>query len=87
MEDTTFEIGNEFGEKVTLRVLATVDDEENKINYLIYTDGTFDDNMPNLYVSQVVNNEDGFYLEEVEDYEKIDLVTKEIDKILSEYEK
>ena len=87
MEDTTFEIEDEFGEKVALRVLATVDDEENKINYLIYTDGTFDDNMPNLYVSQVVNNEDGFYLEEVEDYEKIDLVTKEIDKILSEYEK
>ena len=82
MEDATFEIENEYGQKVILSVLATVDDEEKGINYMIYTDGTFDeDENLNIYVSQVVNDENGFYLEEVEDYETIDLVTKEIDKI------
>lgn len=87
MEDTTFEIENALGQKVTLTAISTIEDEENHKLYMIYTDGTFDeDNMPNLFVSEVINEGDGFSLQEIEDYEEMDLITKEMDKLLAEYQ-
>ena len=87
MEDMTFEIENVLGQKVTLTVISTIEDEENQKYYMIYTDGTFDeDNMPNLFVSEVINEGDGFSLQEIEDYEEMDLITKEMDKLLAEYQ-
>ena len=85
MEEFTFEIENDLGQKAVLTSLALIEDKEKNITYMIYTDSTVDaDGIPNLFVSIVHKDEEGFRLEEVEDYEEIDLVSQEIDKIISE---
>ena len=53
-------------------------------NYIIYTDNTYnEDNVINLYDAEVINDEGQFILQDVVDYENIDLITKEIDRIIS----
>ncbi len=86
MEDYNFEIEDALGRKVVLNCLATIKDNDNNEDYLIYTDGAFDEEGdPVLYVAQVVNTGESVTLEEVTDYEHIDIITKQLDKIIQEY--
>ncbi len=86
MEDYSFEITNALGDNVNMTCLATVHDNDNNQDYLIYTDNTFDaEGDPRLFISEVIKNDEGITLEPVEDYEEINAITKEIDKILASY--
>lgn len=85
MTENILEIENELGEKINLYVLATINN--NNQLYIIYTDNTFDEeNLPNLFVSEIIKEENGFRLEEINNYEEIDAISKEMDKILSNYQ-
>ena len=85
MTENILEIENELGEKINLYVLATINN--NNQLYIIYTDNTFDEeNLPNLFVSEIIKEENGFRLEEIDNYEEIEAISKEMDKILSNYQ-
>lgn len=86
MEDYSFEIEDAYGNKIIMNAISFIEDQENAKTYMIYTDNTTDeDNILNLYVSEVIRTEDDeFSLEEVEDYEEIDLITKEMDRIIAQ---
>ena len=86
MEDYSFEIEDAYGNKIIMNAISFIEEQENAKTYMIYTDNTTDeDNILNLYVSEVIRTEDDeFSLEEVEDYEEIDLITKEMDRIIAQ---
>ncbi len=77
-----FEIENAFGQRVTLNCLSLIKDEDHNQDYIIYTDNTTDEEGElRIYVSEIIKTEEKVTLEEVEDYEKIDLISKEMDKL------
>lgn len=85
LEENIFEIEDSLGNKRILTAVSFVEDFENNTIYMIYTDNTFDENnVLNLFVSKVIKENDEFHLEDIEDYEHIDLITKEIDRIIKE---
>lgn len=85
LEENIFEIEDSLGNKKVLNAVSFVDDLNNNKTYMIYTDNTFDENnILNLFVSEVIKDNDEFCLEEIEDYESIDLITKEMDRIIKE---
>lgn len=66
MEEMSFTITNNNGIEVKCDVLSVINDEENK-TYLLYTDYTLNDNNEyNVYVSQMINEDDSFRLEEID---------------------
>lgn len=66
MEEMSFTITNSDGIEVKCDVLSVINDEENK-TYLLYTDYTLNDNNEyNVYVSQMINEDDSFRLEEID---------------------
>ncbi len=80
-----FEIEDAFGQRVILNCLSLIKDEDHNQDYIIYTDNTTDEEGElRIYVSEIIKTEDGVTLEEVEDYEKIDLISKEMDKLFSD---
>ena len=77
-----FEIENAFGQRVTLNCLSLIKDEDHNQDYIIYTDNTTDEEGElRIYVSEIIKTEEKVTLEEVEDYEKIELISKEMDKL------
>ena len=71
MEEMNFTITNENGLEVKCDVLSIINDEENK-TYILYTDYTLNnDNEYNVYVSQMIRNNDDFILEEVDNFDLI----------------
>lgn len=85
LEENVFEIEDSLGNKKILTAVSFVEDFDNNSIYMIYTDNTYDENnVINLFVSEVVKENDEFHLEDVEDYERIDIITKEMDRILKE---
>ncbi len=82
MEEYNFEIEDALGRKVVLNCLATIKDTDNEDDYIIYTDGTFDEDYdPVIYVAKVIHNEEGITLQPVEDYKQIDAITQKLDEI------
>ena len=83
-----FEIENAFGQRVTLNCLSLIKDEDHNQDYIIYTDNTTDEEGElRIYVSEIIKTEEKVTLEEVEDYEKIDLISKEMDKLFRQNSK
>ena len=66
MEEMSFTIVNNDGIEVKCDVLSIINDEEDK-TYLLYTDYILNDNNEyNVYVSQLIKDEDNFILEEID---------------------
>lgn len=71
-----FDILDQFGKKINCNVVSLFSNEENKRNYVIYTDGTKNsDGKLEIYASRYKQNPNGsIILEEIEDDEEWDLV-------------
>lgn len=55
------------GKEITCDILLTFRDENNNINYIVYTDGTKDDEDDlEVYASRYVIKDNNFYLEPIE---------------------
>lgn len=71
MEEMNFTIVNNDGIEVECDVLSIINDEEDK-TYLLYTDYILNDNNEyNVYVSQLIKDEDNFILEEIDNLDLI----------------
>lgn len=56
----------EDGKEITCDILLTFKDENNDINYIVYTDGTKDDEGDlEIYASRYTVKDKDFYLEEI----------------------
>lgn len=79
-EDYSFTIFDDLGNEVICDTLALIESEENLI--IVYTDYTLDkNNRFNLYVSQMIESNDGFVLEKINDYSDIPEIQKTLDTI------
>ena len=86
MEDSKFYITDIYGNEKELTAISLIDDEENNLHYVVYADESVDsDNLPKIYVSEIVKDENGITLQEVENIEEVDLITKQLDLIINEY--
>lgn len=75
----TFSITNNDGIEVLCDTLGIIEQED---PIIIYTDYTLDkDNKFNLYVSKVVNKDDNFVLEKIDNYENIPEIQKALENI------
>ena len=65
----------ENGKEITCDILLTFRDENNDINYIVYTDGTKDDEGElEVYASRYVLKGNDFYLEEIKDESEWNLI-------------
>ena len=77
---TTFD---DAGHEVICDTLALVDNGENPI--IVYTDYSMDeDNKFNLFVSKIVENDGGFSLEKIDNYEDIPEIQNILNKLREE---
>lgn len=81
----------EDGKEIICDILLTFRDDNNDINYIVYTDGTKDDeNDLEVYASRYIFKDNNYYLEPIEnDYEwnLIDNMLKAKCKEIDSYEK
>lgn len=77
-----FEAINELGENIECEVIMTYNCLDNNIDYVFYTDNTYDDNNElNLYASRYLGEEDGkMILEDITDDKEWDLLDKVLEK-------
>lgn len=79
-EEYSFTTTDESGKEVICDTLALIEKEDNPI--IIYTDYTLDENGKfNMFVSQLIKKDDGFYLEAINDYSEMPEVREALDKI------
>lgn len=79
----------EDGKQINCNVLLTFSDDSNNINYIVYTDGTKDQNDElEIYASRYVLKDNAYYLEEIKnEYEwnlidnMLEVKYKEVDKL------
>jgi len=65
----------ENGKEIVCDVVLTFRDENNNKNYIVYTDGTKDeDGDLEIYASRYLIKDDSYYLEEVENEEEWNLI-------------
>lgn len=71
----------ENGQMVDCKVLFTFSDDNNNIDYIVYTDGSKkEDGSLNVYGSRYVKQNDNFVLKEIENESEWDLIDKMIEK-------
>ncbi len=79
-ESYSFTIKDANGNEMICDTLALIENDNNPI--VIYTDYTMDnENKFNLYVSKVVQNNEGYTLEAIDNYEDIPEIKKALDEI------
>lgn len=65
----------EDGKEITCDILLTFRDENNNINYIVYTDGTKDDEGElEVYASRYIVKGNDFYLEEIKSESEWNLI-------------
>lgn len=65
----------EDGKEITCDILFTFKDENNDINYIVYTDGTKDDEGDlEVYASRYVKKDNDLYLEEIKNESEWNLI-------------
>jgi uncharacterized protein YrzB (UPF0473 family) len=65
----------EDGKEITCEIVLTFRDENNDINYIVYTDGTKDDEDDlEVYASRYVIKDNNFYLEAIENESEWNLI-------------
>lgn len=70
----------EDGKEVICNILLTFRDDNNDINYIIYTDGTLDeDNEPLIYASRYVLENNNYILKDIEKDYEWDLIDNMLD--------
>lgn len=81
MENETFILDTENGQ-IECNVLLRFQMEENKKNYLVYTDNTVDEEGElNIFIASYEQNDDSGELKDIEDQQELEKITK----ILEEY--
>ena len=87
-EDLSFTIINDKGLEVKCDTLSIIGPEEGQEffePYIIYTDYTLDTKgLLNVYVAQISGNGDDYELNPVENYEDIEAIQKELERIFAE---
>ena len=70
-----FEILDQTGNKINCNVVGMFKDEVKDINYIVYTDGTRNnDGKLEIYASRYTKQKDSFVLSDIEEDEEWDLV-------------
>ena len=68
------------GKEINCNVLLTFRDDNNDINYIVYTDGTLDeDNEPLIYASRYVLENNSYILKDIENDYEWDLIDNMLD--------
>ena len=70
----TFKIYQD-GKEITCDIVLTFRDENNDVNYIVYTDGTKDDHDDlEVYASRYVIKDDNYYLEPIQNESEWNLI-------------
>lgn len=73
------------GQEVECEIVLTFKDKKNDISYIVYTDGTKDENgIDEIYASRYVLNNGNYELKAIENDYEWDLIDKELDKKYTE---
>lgn len=85
MEDNKIEITDNDGNVQQLTVMSLIEDPNEEKTYMIYTDNTLDEDKELKIYASIVNRDedDNFTLEPLDDYSKMDFITKKIDEIMA----
>lgn len=63
------------GKEITCDIVLTFRDENNDVNYIVYTDGTKDDHDDlEVYASRYVIKDDNYYLEPIQNESEWNLI-------------
>ena len=77
----------ENGIELTCNILFTFRDENNNINYIVYTDGTKDEEGDlEIYASRYILKDNDFYLEEIKDESEWNLIDNMIEAKYKEFD-